>query len=68
MERVVSGRLAQARHRAEEALRDRVVREERVAAAEERADNRFWLVVNATLLGGIVAVALIAWLVIRSAG
>jgi hypothetical protein len=68
MQRVVTGRLAEARHRAEEAMRERVVHEERVAAAEERADNRFWLLVNAALLAGIVAVALVAWLVIRSAG
>jgi hypothetical protein len=45
-----------------------VIREEQMAAAEEKADNRFWLSVNAILIGGIVVVGLLAWLVIRSAG
>ena len=68
MERVVSGRLSESRHRAQQAMHERVVREERVAAEEERADNRFWLAVNVLLIAGIAAVGLIAWLVIRSAG
>jgi hypothetical protein len=68
MEHVVANRLADARQKATEALRERVIREEQVAAAEEKADNRFWLSVNAILIGGIVVVGLLAWLVIRSAG
>ena len=68
MQHVVAERLADARQKAADALRERVIREERVAAEEERADNKFWLSVNAILIGGIVVVGLLAWLVIRSVG
>ena len=68
MQHVVANRLSDARQKATDALRERVIREERVAAEEEKADNKFWLSVNAILIGGIVVVGLLAWLVIRSAG
>jgi len=68
MQHVLANRLADAHQKAADALRERVIREERVAAEEEKADNRFWLSVNAILIGGIVVVGLLAWLVIRSAG
>jgi hypothetical protein len=68
MQRVVQGRLVEARTRAEEMMRERVIREERVAAAEASADNRFWLAVNVVLIAGIAAVGVIAWLLVRSSG
>ena len=68
MRKVVTERLAADRARAAEAMRARVQQAERQAEHEERRDNRFWLLVNAALLGLVALVGVLAWILVKNAG
>ena len=68
MRKVMAERMADDRARAAEAMRERVQRAERQAEAEERGDNRFWMLVNAGLLAGVALIGLLAWILVKNAG
>ena len=67
MKRVMAGRAAEDRVRATDAMRERVRQAERQVDAEERSDNRFWMLVNAALLAGVALVGVLAWLLLKNA-
>lgn len=68
MRRIVSERIANERDRAARAIRERVLRAERQAEADDRRENRIWLAINVALLTGVALAGLVAWLVVKNFG
>jgi hypothetical protein len=63
---MLESKLVQQRRAAAQAMQDRMQREERLAAVEERSSDRFWMWVNILLVAGVVAVGVLAWVVVRA--
>jgi hypothetical protein len=63
---MLESRLVEQRRVAAQAMQDRLQREERIAAVEERRSDRFWLWVNLLLVAGVAITGVLAWVIVRA--
>lgn len=63
---MLESRLTEQRRVASQAMQERLQREERIAAVEERRSDRFWLWVNLLLVAGVAVMGVLAWVIVRA--